>query len=178
MVAFGWEEDRGIIATVVVFVIVVDAMQSFSATTSWFTASDAPGGSEPTIIMQAEFSGGEEMVFGELSVSSTVETCSARVGDGFVDFEADGEIEFDGFRGDAFDGGEETVAVGSVAFGASGDAAKGDLVELVPFACGLEARVEEVRGIAEAGGGHEGGVLLAEERLHDVHGSTEEMRPA
>ena len=52
---------------------------------------------------------------------------------------------------------------------------EGNLVELVPLAIGPEAGVEEVRTVAEAGGGHEGAVLLAEEGLHDVHAAAEKV---
>lgn len=70
------------------------------------------------------------------------------------------------------------MAIRPVAFWPRRNASKSDLVELIPFAVGLEARVEEVQAITKACSGHEGGVLLAKERLHHVHGSAEEVRSA
>ena len=61
--------------------------------------------------MDAEFSCREEAVEGSLGVAIPVETGTTAVGEGFVGFDAEGEVEFDVFAGDGFDCREEAVTV-------------------------------------------------------------------
>ncbi len=155
--------------------VLLQTMESFLAPTTRFATPDAPGHGEPSIVVQAEFSCGKESVQCLLRIATAMESSSTTIGHCFIDLKPDWEVQLDGLSRHALNGWEEAMAIRSITLRSCGDAPKGDLVELVPLAARFEAGVEEVRAIAEAGGGHEGRVLLAEEGLHDVHAAAEEV---
>jgi hypothetical protein len=113
-----------------------------------------------------------------LRVASAVEPCAAGIGQGFVGFDDDGEVQFDVLGGNGFDGGEQAMAIWSVANWARGYASETDLIEKIEFAVGLEAAVEQMRGVRETRGAAVRGVALPEEGLHYVHYAAEEMGAA
>lgn len=70
------------------------------------------------------------------------------------------------------------MTVWSIANGPGWHTAETDLIQEEPVTGRLEARVEKVRGVGEAGSRSVCGIALAEESLYDVHDSAEEMGAA
>lgn len=120
----------------------------------------------------------EEAPKDALGVAPAVTAGAARVGNGIEDVDTERVVEFEELVRDSLHGGPEAVTVWSVAAGSAGDAAEADPVELEPLSAGAEARIHEVRAVAEAGGGHELGGFLAQEGGENVHDSGEEMGAA
>lgn len=141
-------------------------------------AIDAPRLGQPPVIMDRHLAVAEEAVQRALRIAAAKEARAAAVRDALVGLDEQREVQLDGLGRDALDGREEAVAVGPVADGARRHPAEADLVQQEPIPRRLEARVEEVRRVGEAGGGAVGGVALAEEGLDDVHDAAEEVRAA
>ena len=70
------------------------------------------------------------------------------------------------------------MPVGPVAEGLARNSAEADLVELVPLAVLVVARVHEVRAVGESCRAHEGGIALAEEPAEHVEDAAERVRAA
>jgi hypothetical protein len=65
----------------------------------------------------------------------------------------------------------------AVTHGTCWNATKANLVQQIKFAIRLEAGVEKMWRVGESSGAAVSWVLLTEERLHNIHNSTQEMSP-
>jgi hypothetical protein len=79
--------------------------------------------------MDADIAFAEPSIQRPLGVSTSVVSRTSRVGQGFVGFYYDWEVELDVFGGYRLDGWEETVTVWPVANRSSGNTTKADLVK-------------------------------------------------
>jgi hypothetical protein len=82
-----------------------------------------------------------------LSIATSVETCSARIGQGFVGLDDDGKVQLDVLGRNGLDSGEETVAVRSITNWSCRHTTEANLVEEVKLAIRLEAGVEQMRRV-------------------------------
>lgn len=106
MVTFAFEDLRGRVLWVL-GVVVDDLLGS----TSWFSAIDAPRFGEPSVIVDAEFSGAEEPIQSALCVATVVESGAARISQRFIRLDSEWIIKFDAFGWNGLDCRKETVAV-------------------------------------------------------------------